>query len=86
MQFLTPKGVSVFVRIGFVTALLSLSALTLQAQTDTARIQGTVTDPSGAVVSGAEITVTNTDTNTKFTATSDSNGTFAVNALPRGNY
>ena len=86
MQFLTPKEKSVFIRSGLTIIILCFCVLALHAQTDTARIQGTVTDPTGAVVAGAEITVTNTDTNTTSTVTSDDNGNFAVNALPRGNY
>jgi hypothetical protein len=55
-------------------------------QTDTARIQGSVMDPSGAAIPGATIAVRNTDTNATVTVTSDSSGNFAVPALPRGNY
>ncbi|HWZ12961.1 MAG TPA: carboxypeptidase-like regulatory domain-containing protein, partial [Acidobacteriaceae bacterium] len=58
----------------------------MRAQTDTARIQGTVSDATGAVISGAQTTVTNTDTNTIVTAISDDHGNFSLNALPRGNY
>lgn len=45
-------------------------------------IQGVVTDPSGAVISGATLTLTDTGTNEKQVRTSDSNGVFNFNALP----
>jgi hypothetical protein len=47
-----------------------------------ASIQGVVTDPEGAAVSGATITLTNLETNKTLTATSDENGVFAFNGLP----
>jgi len=47
-----------------------------------ASIQGVVTDPEGAVVSGAALTLTNLDTNQKLTATSDESGVYNFNALP----
>ena len=42
---------------------LYLLAVTASAQNITGSIVGTVTDPSGAVVSKATVTITNTDTN-----------------------
>jgi hypothetical protein len=66
--------------------MVGLAALNLSAQTDTARIQGTVTDPTGAVVPGATIIVTSTDQGTKFPATSDGAGNFTLSGIPRGNY
>ena len=45
------------------TALLFLAAATGYGQQITGEIDGTVTDPSGAVVVGATVTITNTNTN-----------------------
>jgi len=56
------------------------------AQSDTARLQGTVTDPSGAAVVGAKITVTSTETGRVSTTTSNELGYYAVTALPPGHY
>jgi hypothetical protein len=87
MQTKNTNGRGVLQRLYLLAAfILCLCALPLRAQTDTARIQGAVSDTTGAVVSGAQTTVTNTDTNISVTATSDDNGNFSVNALPRGNY
>src|ERR1700719_2153879 len=51
-----------------------------------ASIQGVVTDPEGAVVSGAILTLTNLDTNLQLTATSDENGVYNFVALPSARF
>jgi hypothetical protein len=52
----------------------------------TSQISGTVTDASGAVVAGASITATQTDTGVTRSATSDANGVYALLSLPLGPY
>lgn len=47
-----------------------------------ASIQGTVTDPSGAAIAGAQLTLTNTNTNRAMQAKSDAHGTYHFNQLP----
>lgn len=49
-------------------------------------ISGTVTDPQGAVVSGAQVKATQTDTGAVYTTTSDSSGLFRLNLIPAGSY
>src|SRR5947208_13546988 len=49
-------------------------------------ISGTVTDPQGAVVSGATVNVKNVDTGIVSTVATDSNGSFRLNLLPIGTY
>src|SRR5438552_5003550 len=66
--------------------LLQLAAVTLWAQVDKATINGTVTDPSGAVIVGASVTVTNMETGTRFTGESNGAGIYRVSALPVGTY
>lgn len=75
-------------RLLLLAALLvpALCAVQLSAQTDTAQIQGTVTDSTGAVIPAARITVTNLDTSAVRTATSDNGGRFNFSALVRGHY
>ena len=50
----------------------------------TASITGTVRDSSGAVISGAIVTVNHTETGLVRTVTTDSNGSYAVPSLPVG--
>src|ERR1700678_4009747 len=49
-------------------------------------IQGTVTDSSGALVSGAVVTITNNGTNATQTITTGANGSFLAQNLPIGVY
>jgi hypothetical protein len=64
-------------------ALLPASA---QSTVATGTIQGTVTDPNGAVVPGATVTITNTATGQTSKLTSSSSGTYASGALIPGEY
>jgi protocatechuate 3,4-dioxygenase beta subunit len=64
---------------------LSTGAVCL-AQSDTARLQGTVTDPQGNAVSGAAVNVTSTETGRLSTVTTNELGYYTVTALPPGNY
>jgi len=60
--------------------------LLAQSTTATGSIQGTLTDPSGAVVSGAKITITNKDTGQALHVTTSSAGTYNSGALVPGDY
>jgi hypothetical protein len=57
----------------------------VQAQVS-ASLSGTVTDPSGASVSGATVIVNNIDTGTVRTSMTDSTGQYLLPALPIGHY
>jgi hypothetical protein len=56
------------------------------AQTDTGRVAGTVTDPTGAVIPGATLTLTNTATGATQAQTSSGDGNFSFAAVTRGSY
>ncbi|HYM13345.1 MAG TPA: carboxypeptidase-like regulatory domain-containing protein, partial [Bryobacterales bacterium] len=56
------------------------------AQTTTGSIVGTVTDNTGAVIPGASVTVTNTDTGAETKTSTDSSGNYVVTPLPVGHY
>jgi hypothetical protein len=60
--------------------------MTAHAQSDTGRVTGTVSDTTGAIVPGATVTITNTQTDSKNVVTSDKGGNFAMSALPTGYY
>jgi Carboxypeptidase regulatory-like domain/TonB dependent receptor len=60
--------------------------LPLHAQVDTGSIVGTVTDASGAVLSGAKVTLTNEGTNATVAATTASDGSYKFNPVKIGTY
>jgi hypothetical protein len=70
------------------TALLSLWLLApaTWAQDATGKIDGTITDASGAVVSGATVIVTNLDTKATKETKANNQGFYQVLQLPIGNY
>ena len=76
-------------RVLFLVLLLFVvtPARLLLAQTSsTAALTGTVTDPTGAVIAGATVTVSNTANGQVRTATTGSDGVYKVTLLPPGSY
>jgi len=67
-------------------ALALCAILPAMAQTANGRIVGVITDPQGAIVPGAQITVTNTATDETRRTRSGPDGTYQVLDLPIGNY
>ena len=67
-------------------ALMVSFALAAWAQKDTGGIAGTIKDASGALVSGAKITVTDVDRGGKVETTSSGQGEFLVTPLKVGRY
>lgn len=55
-------------------------------QTEVATVFGTVTDPSGAVIPGAQVTILNQSTGLKRDSSTDSTGQYHIAGLPIGNY
>jgi hypothetical protein len=83
------EGVEMLRKVAFFPWILSLLILmfsaTVFAQT-TAKVLGTVTDPSGAAVVGAKVTVKNAARGIERTAQTNDTGTYEVDALPPGTY
>ena len=73
-------------RFPVLIAGLALAATPLFSQTSVGRISGSVTDPSGAAVVDAKVTVTSVETQSVRTAATDSSGFYAVTSLPIGHY
>jgi len=67
-------------------AFVILAAGTLIAQTFRGTILGTVTDASGAVVSGATVKVRNTGTGLERTTQTSADGSYSIAELPIGSY
>ena len=71
----------------FATLLVSLAfPLGVDAQITTATIVGTISDPSGAQIPAATITVRNVDTGLRRTVVSGDDGSYRIEFLPVGNY
>jgi hypothetical protein len=68
----------------FMVALLVCLCATLAFSQGIGRIDGVVTDPSGAAVPGAEVTVTAVATDQVFKATSDEKGQWSILQLDAG--
>src|SRR5262245_17704050 len=81
---MTNSGISLFIR----SAMLALIALgsTIMAQHIRGALEGTVTDPNGAVLSGAKVVVKNTATSAEVTTTANDRGYFNVQNLEAGIY
>ena len=80
------SGISIFALLAALCAvLLGTPAARAQSTTDGA-IGGTVTDPSGAVVTTAQVKATNMGTNSTSNVTSDSGGRFILTHLQPGEY
>jgi hypothetical protein len=70
-----------------VLAVIFFLGLPLYAQlAGTGTIQGTVTDPTGAVIPGATVTATSIATNSHYVQKSSSSGFYSLSALPPGEY
>ncbi|HET9184055.1 MAG TPA: carboxypeptidase regulatory-like domain-containing protein [Candidatus Angelobacter sp.] len=85
MQQLSLRSKSWLVGAFFFLLLINTPAL-LVSQDATGRIVGTVTDPSGAVIAGARVVVTNADTHVTRATVTNGSGFYQVLALPVGNY
>jgi len=70
---------------GLLVCLLG-SFVAANAQTTAGSVVGTVTDPSGAVIAAASITVTNVETGIATKTVTDSSGNYVVTPLPVGRY
>ncbi|HZE27161.1 MAG TPA: TonB-dependent receptor [Terriglobales bacterium] len=69
-----------------ILGFMVFAAAALSAQTFRGTILGTVTDPTGAVVSGAKVTVRNTNTGLERTGQTSADGSYSIPELPIGTY
>ena len=73
-------------RLSLRFAVLPLAALAVFGQSDRGTITGTITDPLGAVISGAAIEAKNTATGAVFQAATSATGNYTISQLPAGAY
>ncbi len=73
-------------RLGFGLLVLAMLVGSVMAQTETGQLSGKVTDPNGAVVAGATVSVKSVQTGREATATSDNQGLYTISSLQPGLY
>ncbi len=82
MPFPKEENVKTLTRV----LLASLAALSLLAQSDNSYVTGTVKDPTGAVVTGAKVTIKNEDTGFTREVLTNESGLYIATNLPPGYY
>src|SRR3974377_1292992 len=83
------RRVAISVALQFAAVVLLLSttqSLSAQTTVGTGSIVGTVSDPSGAIVQGAVVTITNVATGQTISLLTNSAGSFNSGAVIPGNY
>ncbi len=77
-------------RFGFPALVLGMLLWTLSSLAQTAwgtgQISGIVNDPNQAALAGAQVILTNSETQDKVAAVSDGQGTYLFSSLQPGNY
>jgi len=82
---LSKKILPITLLVALAFTLLISPAVSAQ-QTDNGGLLGTVTDPNGAIVPGATVTVTNLGTNAKRSVATNDEGRWTFAVLPLGDY
>src|SRR5579862_2598761 len=72
-----------FCLVLFSVLLLALGAV---AQIQNGQFDGVVTDPSGAAIPNAKVTLTNVGTNLAVSTTTNQSGSYTAKELPPGSY
>ena len=80
------KRMSIFLFLVFAAAFVFFYAAKSSAQGTTSRVTGVVTDPSGAIIPGATVTLTNPSTNISLTAKTTSAGVYVFDSVQVGTY
>jgi carboxypeptidase family protein/peptidase M1-like protein len=70
----------------FLFLCLSITFASYSVRAASGGVQGKVTDPKGAIIVGARVTVTDPVTNQTFTAVTDKQGQYKIEGLPAGVY
>jgi carboxypeptidase family protein/TonB-dependent receptor-like protein len=84
-DFVMRQSLSVLSRAVFLLAFAALLPVGASAQFK-AGVQGTITDSTGAIISGANVTLINKETGRKLTTSSSESGFYRVTGLAPGQY
>src|SRR5436190_23217891 len=75
------------VKVCLAIAVIVVASLSVLGQaTSTGSLTGNVTDPKGAVIAGATVTLVNNETKQRFDAQSNGEGSFTIPSLGSGMY
>src|SRR6266478_3612674 len=85
-HFLRPQTLSALCSSVFLASMLLALATPLWAQKDAGAIVGLVRDPSGAVVTGAKVTVEDVDRGIQMTLSTNNEGEYVASPLRIGRY
>ncbi len=87
-MFSNKQGLRLALQLGLAIGLVFLLSLNMLGQSTIASgsIIGTVTDPSGAIVSGAKVSITNTGNGSTVEFTTNSAGAYSSGSLTPGTY
>src|SRR5215207_2379294 len=80
------KRFSTLTVLSLLLLLFQFSTPVSTAQTTTSTIEGTVTDPTGAVIAGATVKASGTTLAVERSVTTDPEGFYRLAALPAGTY
>src|ERR1700730_18218813 len=80
------SGRVILLKSFFIAALLALPIPASRAQVNSSKLGGTVTDSSGAVVPGANVSITNVATSATRDVTTNNNGVYGAPSLAPGSY
>jgi hypothetical protein len=69
-----------------ILVMIAVSGISAHGQGTNGSLTGQITDPSGAAIPGATVTLTNVDTNYPQTVQSDGTGVYEFKLAPPGNY
>jgi Carboxypeptidase regulatory-like domain/TonB-dependent Receptor Plug Domain len=86
MSFVSARPKFVFALFLCLAVLFACVSPALAQSGTTGALTGTVSDPSGAVISGATVTLTSLATGQERTATSDASGSYKFSLVPPGTY
>ena len=86
IRFLRPQTLSALCSSVFLASMLLALATPLWAQKDAGAIVGLVRDPSGAVVTGAKVTVEDVDRGIQLTLSTNNEGEYVASPLRIGRY
>src|SRR6187402_1164265 len=73
-------------RVLWVVVFVAVSCCTVWSQSSFTSLRGVISDPSGALVPGAQISIENAASGFKATQTAGSNGEYAFQQIPPGTY